>query len=60
METNKSEILENLRNALTFLGQAQEKVHPMNPLFDELGDLYDEIDSVIQSVDCGDYDDRDS
>ena len=50
------ELLKELENALTFLGQAQELAENSSPLWCDIGEMYDDLDSLILSIREGDYD----
>lgn len=55
-EDLKKKVLNDLEGALGMLGQAQSALHPSLTLFKELGKQYDELDSIKESMEAGDYD----
>ncbi len=46
----KRTAIDNLKSALVFVGQAEEAVRPQSPLWKELGDLYEQLDSKIEEL----------
>lgn len=51
------EIIKQLEYALTFLGQAQEKATPQSALWNEIGDKFEEVDTIITAIKEGVYED---
>ena len=53
---SKKEVVKSLRDALLFVGQAQEQAPKNTDLWRMLGNVFDDLDSVIENVE-GDFTD---
>ena len=49
-------IKKDVENALIFIGQAQENAPRLSDLWKELGQLYDKLDSLVEAINDGDFD----
>lgn len=55
MDTSMDTLKKDIESALLFLGQAQERAPNSSDLWQEIGRMYDELDSLLDGINDGDF-----